>query len=818
MEVNNLNVRSRRIGGAPVVVAALLMAAHLLFLLLVQDRFIRLVVADLYVSLISLGASAAMFFAAWRSRRVSRRLTAVWLMFALAMLSVSLGDWLYSYYELVTDQAPFPSLADFAYLLYYPLFLLGILCLPVYRKATVEWLKIAVDMVIVMLVAAVGYWNFLLGPLVSAGGESSIEVFLTLAYPVGDLLLLWGVLVILYHLNTYRSNGPLWLLAAGLGVFIVTDSAYSHLSLLGIYQSGSWVDVGYTGGYLLLGLAAVLQARPAPVVLARVEPFSDRQLRVANTNGWTAYLPYGWVAAAYLMLVVSEVHTLPMNMAELIFFLGGVTALVAARQIVTISENRRLSFDLQFALEHVQNQAERLEQINHDLQAEILERRRVEKQLTYDTLHDALTGLPNRALFLDRLEQSARKRLRAADYCYAVLFLDLDSFKVVNDSLGHLTGDRLLVAAASVLRSCVRPTDTVARLGGDEFVILVDDCSGPAEVIEIADRLQAELSRPIELNGMQVYISVSIGIVINVDEYERPEDVLRDADLAMYQAKSQGKARCEIFHHEMRSIAVDRLNLETELRCALDNKELCLFYQPVLSLPEGNLVGFEALVRWKHPARGLMASGEFIPLAEENGLILPLGRWVLQEACAKARELQLLYPASPPLRISVNVSGKQLNQPDFIQVVTDVLADTQLPSRLLVLEVTESVFLTNLESTAETLRKLVALGVEIQIDDFGTGYSSLGYLHKLPVRSIKIDKLFIQSICTGQVQGPEMLRGIMTLVNDLGIKVVAEGIENETQLDTLNEMNCEFGQGFFLARPMDPERLATWLDTLFYKV
>ncbi len=441
-------------------------------------------------------------------------------------------------------------------------------------------------------------------------------------------------------------------------------------------------------------------------------------------------------------------------------------------------------------------------------QTDITTRKHTEEQLQFDAFHDTLTGLTNRALFMDRLGRAIEKTNRHPEALFAVLFLDLDRFKLINDSLGHSLGDQLLSACARKLEGCLRSVDTVSRFGGDEFVILLEDINSEQEALDVAGRIQQDLQAPIDLDSHQVVISASIGIVLSSLSYADSDDLLRDADIAMYQAKMLGKACHVLFEAGMRQRMIHRLELENDLRKALErqinqpegNQELQVFYQPIVSLGTWKIKGFEALMRWKHPRHGLIPPKEFIPVAEETGLIHSLGIWVLTQACQQMRMWQNQYPVDPPLTIHVNVSGKQFGQADFIDHIQRVLLETGLEPRCLSLEITESLFVENDERFNETLRQLCSLGIQLQIDDFGTGYSSFSYLQRLPVSSIKINSTFITNMKTGNNHS-EIVRSIVTLARSLGMKAIAEGVESEEQMAQLQALDCAYGQGFFISRP-----------------
>ncbi|MBD2837256.1 EAL domain-containing protein [Pseudomonas sp. JM0905a] len=430
----------------------------------------------------------------------------------------------------------------------------------------------------------------------------------------------------------------------------------------------------------------------------------------------------------------------------------------------------------------------------------VVERKRAEEQLV-DAFHDPLTGLPNRALFADRLSRAVARCNRHREAAFAVLFIDLDRFKLVNDSLGHLAGDLLIVQVATRLGSCLRQTDTLARMGGDEFTILLD-CIGNSEApASVAERLLNALEPPFLVNGEQLYISASIGIASSDLGYESAEEILRHADLAMYRAKTLGKHRFELFDHSMHELAVGRLNLETRLRNALQNGEFVLHYQPIVHLASGRLAGVETLVRWQKPSGELVYPGDFIQVAEDTGLILPLGLWVLREACRSMACWHEEYPCPIPLTVSINLSARQFAQHDLVSQVAAIIVETGIPPACVRLEITESVSMADSERTIAVLQQLHDLGVRISIDDFGTGYSSLSYLHRFRLDVLKVDRSFVTQLdqCP---EGLQIVQTILSLARNLGIEAVAEGVETEQHLQILKSLDCDFGQGYYFARPL----------------
>jgi diguanylate cyclase (GGDEF)-like protein/PAS domain S-box-containing protein len=456
----------------------------------------------------------------------------------------------------------------------------------------------------------------------------------------------------------------------------------------------------------------------------------------------------------------------------------------------------------------------------HDPAGKALRMAGSQTDITGAKVADALTGLPNRLLFLDRLVRLIEHAKRRKDYLFAVLFLDLDGFKMINDSLGHGIGDQLLVGVANRLEKCLRGSDTVtrvettlftiARLGGDEFTILLDQIKDPSDATLVAERIMKALAAPFNLDGKKIFTSVSIGIALSSIGYDKPEDLLRDADTAMYRAKSLGKSRYEVFDLEMRASVIARLQLETDLRGALEREEFRNFYQPIVSLDSGRITGFEALLRWQHPTRGLLEPIDFIPVAEETGMIRELGWWNLQKACRQISAWNICSSASPPLNISVNLSVKQFLQPNLVGEIGQLLREIGLAPDTLKLEITESTVMADPTAAVEMLLQIKALGVQLSIDDFGTGYSSLSYLHRFPLDTLKIDRSFTKTI--GQEgDSMEIVRTILPMANSLRLNVIAEGVETAEQLAILRELRCEYGQGYFFSKPVSAEEAAALL-------
>jgi len=464
---------------------------------------------------------------------------------------------------------------------------------------------------------------------------------------------------------------------------------------------------------------------------------------------------------------------------------------------------------------------EKLVIVNRD----ITERKHAEEMLAHNAFHDHLTNLPNRALFLDRLQHAIVRARRHSDYRFAVLFIDIDQFKVFNDSLGHSAGDQLLIQIGRRLAGCFREGDTVshsgiddpvtvadnslARLGGDEFAVLLEDIFNAGDAVRVAQRIQDKWTIPFVINGQEVVISASIGIALNSTACAEAENLVRDAELAMYRAKQEGKARCQVFDPAMHESAVRRLRLETELRRAIELRELKVYYQPIVALKTGRITGFEALSRWQRPA-GLVLPSEFIPVADETGLILPINRLLLLDACEQLRSWQSRFPSEPPLMMSVNIAPRQFAQSELAADVHSVIEQTGVAPDTVQLEIVETIAMGEAGRAAQVLAELKSVGVRVSIDDFGTGYSSLSRLQRLPVDSLKVDRTFISTMADDS-DSQEIVRLIITMAHTLNLQVVAEGVETERQTSILKRLNCEMAQGYFFSRPAPAEAMVELL-------
>ncbi|MBW4555522.1 MAG: EAL domain-containing protein [Trichormus sp. ATA11-4-KO1] len=454
-----------------------------------------------------------------------------------------------------------------------------------------------------------------------------------------------------------------------------------------------------------------------------------------------------------------------------------------------------------------------LEKALQKLQGEIASRQQLQSKLLDMVLHDSLTGLPNRFLFIKRLEKALHLAKQEANYQFAVLFLDCDRFKVVNDSLGHLVGDELLIAISRRLQACLTPADTLARLGGDEFGILLEKLTDISTAIQVAEQILQQLSLSFKLSRYEVFMNASIGINWGSKDYDQPEYLLRDADTAMYRAKALGRARYHVFDPAMYQEAIQLLDLENDLRRAVERQEFLIYYQPIISLNTGRIAGFEALVRWQHPVRGLISPTEFIPVAEETGLINAIDRWVLQSACEQLRIWQDYLTTPKNLTISVNLSAQSFSQSNLIAQIDQIIHETKINPANLELEITESVIMENTNAVKTIIHQLKDRNIKLIMDDFGTGYSSLSYLHSFPLNALKIDKSFVKIMQENQ-ENMGLVPAMIGIAESMGMTVIAEGVETTEQLEKLRTLNCGFAQGYLFSQPLAPQLVLKFIDAL----
>lgn len=586
---------------------------------------------------------------------------------------------------------------------------------------------------------------------------------------------------------------------------LVVDDIADNLKILSrtLSQQGYRVRCAKNGATALLGASKIL---PNLILLDIKMPDLDgyEVCRRLKADKKTRHIPVIFLSA--LDDVLDKVKAFevggvdyiskPFQVKEVLARVKNQIALQTAK--AKISElNRELE-------QRVQQRTRQLRTANQMLRQEINERRRAQQQLVHDALHDALTGLPNRSLLLERIGLAIEQARSNSDYMYALLFIDLDRFKTINDSLGHLIGDRLLVEVSCLLQECLRENDIVARFGGDEFVILLDGIIDLQNATTIAERIQQKLRSPFIIDAHQIYTGASIGIVYSSTGYHNATDIMRDADIAMYRAKARGKARYEIFDRQMYDETIKLLELENNLRLAIERQEFLLHYQPIISLQSDRLVGFEALIRWQHPEKGLISPVDFIPIAEDTSLILNIGEWLLEEACQQLQRWQQKYAHNQQvssLKMSINLACQQLQDPLFIDKLDRILQETGVDGSSLRLEITESALIEPGGSIRDTLEQIRKRNIKLSIDDFGTGYSSLSYLRRFPIDNLKIDRSFIEQMNLDS-ENLEIVKVIISLAKTLGMDAISEGVETLQQLQQLKALGCEFGQGYLFAKPL----------------
>ncbi len=715
--------------------------------------FVPLLLGSIYTSL-----------AASRRCGSAPRLRRAWLLIALASLAYLGGSIAQAIGEL-PGSSELPAIEEPLYLAFYPLMLWAIVLFSTGKRDRGDRTRLALDLGVVAIGGFAVVMYAVIGPTIVSSGEEVLETMLSVAYPVGDLVLLVALGSLLLGRTASPSGASLRLLALGLLLYVVGDLAYAWLSLHGSYGGGDAINLAW---FVAIALFAIAGAAQQP-------PEHDAESPQAETRARASWLPYIALAVGFALLLINQRNDRLFPDISLIGAAAAMAVLVSIRQFLA--------------------------------QRDLL---RTQGQLSFQSLHDTLTELPNRALVIDRAEQMLARSGRSGAPV-AALYVDIDGFKQVNDSLGHSAGDRVLQTVAARLSEVIRGADTVGRLGGDEFVVLLENYALDAGPEMVAERICEVISQPIPIeieadDTRTIEVTVSIGIATG--NRTSADELLRDADFALYEAKAAGKNRWLVFESRMQTLVQDRLELQMDLREALERKELFVLYQPTFDLQSEQITGVEALVRWRHPRRGVVGPEVFVPIAEESGAIVAIGRWVLETAC---RQAAVWHRHGRSLQVAVNVSARQLDEPRLVAQVAGILSQTGLnPSRLM-LEITETTLMHDSAVAAQRLRELKALGVHIAIDDFGTGYSSLAYLRQFPVDALKIDQSFV----AGMAESPESKALIHTLVQlgkALGLETLGEGIEDPDQLRELQREHCDSGQGFLFSRPLPPDEVEELLD------
>jgi diguanylate cyclase (GGDEF)-like protein len=729
-------------------------------------------------------AATVVILVAIRKRRPAER--SAWYLFAAANTCFVLGDGVYDIYDLILHrETPYPSIADALYLAGYPLLFAGVVRLSRRRGAGLR--ESRTDAAMVSTAALALSWQFLMGSYAHDASLSQFAKLVTMAYPVLDIGLLFIVVGAMMNRSAPRPTDKL--IAVALSLTLISDFIYDLLVLHSSYTAGDLVDAGFLLNYVVLAAAAT---HPSVAAARRSGP---------DTTGEPP--------SRHRMLPLVAVAAFVSPGLLLIGSIAGwdVDAGVLAGTTIVLSVLVMLRASWLFGRLRVQTAA--LKERGDSLHEALAAQQALETDLRHQAFHDSLTGLANRALLRDRVEHAllASTRLNGN---VAVCFCDLDGFKGVNDSLGHHIGDQVLVRASKRLESIVRPGDTVARLGGDEFAILLENVEDFDSVTALAERIVSVLHEPAMIDGQEIYLSASVGVAF-AGVGTTSESLLSEADAAMYEAKATGKDKFTVFKTDMRSRVVDRMAMINAFQGSLHRSEFFLEYQPQLRLSDGALEGFEALLRWQHPTLGLVGPDRFIPLSEETGFIVPLGRWVLEQACLEAADWT--SQSGVPLSVSVNLSGRQLQDANLLQDVRTALSFSGLEPQRLVLEITESVLMINREDIANVLRQFREMGIRIAIDDFATGYSSLSFLRQFPIDILKIDKSFIDLLGDPSGDGTTFVETILRLAKDLRLEATAEGIEHQVQRDILTRLNCHSAQGYLMSKPLSRDATRRYIDS-----
>ncbi|MGD1012678.1 MAG: EAL domain-containing protein [Acidimicrobiales bacterium] len=731
--------------------------------------------AELLVKLLAAALAAASCAVASRRAEPASRLAWAWI--AAATGCWALGEVALTCYEFLGNGTqPFPSIADAGFLVALPLVTIGLLLFPSMPKPGVSAARVVLDGVIVAGSLLVVSWTTALGAVYHARSAGFVSQAVGLAYPISYVIVATVAISILAQ-EQGRPRRPRVLVIAGLLCLTVFGSAIDYLSHVPSFGYPAVLAAGVVAGLLLIGLAP----------LWPLDRRDDAGEETAAASAWRVLLPYLFVGAAIMAAVIKSTESHHVGLFVVTAGLCVVAALFT-RQVLTLVENQRLTNKMRYAVDM--------------LRADQLE-------LVHFALHDSLTGLPNRVLFGDRIDHALARR-SSPTRRIAVMLCDLDSFKDVNDTLGHASGDEVLIATSDRLSSCVRPADTVARIGGDEFAILIDDASGVDEVAAVAARVCSTLRTPILIGGRDFAVKGSIGIALaNRDDIDG-EKLLQDADVALYASKDAGGDDYTFFEPRLGKAYVDRLGLQGELSRAIGNDELFMDYQPVVELASGRTVGVEALLRWRHPRRGVMKPVDFLPVAETSGLVVEVGAWAISEALRQLRAWRDEMPAAAGIWAAVNVSARQLASGDLAGEVSRAIKASGLEPESLHIDLTESAAIDLVDWSSLVLGDLKDLGVRLNVDNFGSGYSSFTYLKQLPIDGVKIDKAFVNGL-GADGRDAVIVETVVSLAHALRLKVAAEGVETNRQVAWLRTLGCDFGQGYQWSPPVSAADLGTWL-------
>ncbi len=742
----------------------------------------------------------------------------IWLALFLAQVFYAVGDILYAFIADILHLSPFPSVADIFYLGYYPFLFMAIGLLVNWRKQknSLPW-GLWLDLLVVVSAAGIIFWNLWMAPTVSHGDlDFGYELLVTLAYPIADLIMCGGIAILIYLEVKPKFRFPILLMAGSASLLFLADGLFYYQT----WYLNPWLpiltDCIYIAGSALMALTAWEQIR----LLQEQE--KSRQ----GLDYWRLLIAYLWLLAVLVIWFMAGKQAMAMSLEQLTGWVIFLILTILVRHFLAMREIFSLNQKLEHQLARLQFVSDELQKSKSDLELRVAERttelastnlalsveievrKEAEERLLQRATHDSLTGLYNRAFFLEKLQSVVSKFKIDPSSTAAVFFLDLDRFKVINDSIGHEIGDQYLTETARRLLSQLRHDDTAARLGGDEFALLVENIDEEG-ALSLAERILEKIARPVFLRDYELPSSVSIGIAIVNGSYTSADSILRDADISMYQAKAKGRSTCVMFNPQMHNAVMLRMQLEADLRRAMDMNELCIHYQPILSLQDNRVVGVEALLRWEHPTRGMIYPGEFIHLAEESRLINRLGEWVIKTACQQMQDWRRRHEWE--IFLSVNLSPVQMLQQDLSGLVLQIVDETGFPPDHLVLEMTEEAVMENASLAVRLLNELVAGGIQIALDDFGCGYSSLASLRDFPINIIKIDKSFVRQFI--EVERYELVtRLIISIAHLMSMKVIAEGLEEEQQREMLMLSGCDMVQGYLICKALPAGQLEEYLQ------
>lgn len=751
-----------------------------------DDEWVSLLGGDLF-SMIGPFIAAFVLFLVYR--QVKGKDKYFWLFLSMSSMIYGIAEGIWNYYDLILKvEIPFPGLPDLFYIVssLFDLIAIGYI---LYQRRNLSSLRTLFDILITMVVGTTLCWAFIVQPILQQEEINRLALFVSVYYPVATLGLLFGMVsIFLSHKPIFSPNVVFWIIFA-LFSRIFADWTYTSLVLKDEYASGTLYDPLWTLSYLLYIMAAVQYREIEPYPIQDSDgklTISRKRMQLKNA------IPYLCVIVLFIIMTmrIENVNSIVIGCAISIL-------LVVIRQLITLWENDSLLYELRLMTEQLETKVkQRTEELCYAL-----------NNMEHMAYHDVLTGLPNRRLFEERLAQGLRQAKRK-NGSVAVIFIDLDRFKFINDSLGHTFGDLLLQEVAERLITIVRKDDTISRQGGDEFTVLIDGMSDHQEVLEIARRIQFDISKPFLIQNMEVQITTSIGISIYPDHGNTVENLIKYADTAMYRAKENGKNNIQFYTLEMNETVSKKMNLENALRKAVERDELFVLYQPQIAIQSSELIGVEALLRWNHPELGLISPSEFIPLAEETGLIIPIGEKVLMMSCQQLKRWH--DEGVDSLKMSVNLSSTQFMEENLVSFVNHVIWKTGINPQFLELEITESVAMYNEKQVIAKVTALKSLGIGIAIDDFGTGYSSFHYLKKLPADTLKIDKAFIKDLLE-DTRNKALVAGIISMSKEMGFKVIAEGVETPQQLAILGKFKCDGAQGFLFSKPIPANELKPWM-------